>query len=231
MIYEIIPVNNYQGNNSSTQFDFDFYIENETQLCVYHFNSNNTKIKLTYGIDYSINELKNKNGSFITFPLQTSGYSILADNEKLSLELTLPISQEVEYNNSSSVNYEELEYSFDYLTRLIQILARKMDRCVKVEEISEVTPDGLINQINANVISSTQNAQLAQKWASLENSTVDGVEYSSKHYANLAQDNYENSCNVLDEINRKEKFQTRSIGEIVYSSIPLFQSVQRFSRS
>lgn len=148
MIHDILPVNNYKGNNSSTTFDFDFYIDTTSQLKVYHYDSNNIKTLLSLNIDYSINEVKNKNGSFITFPLQGSSYSVLAEDESLSIELSLPIAQETQYNNSSLLNLEALEYSFDYLTRLIQILSRQMSLCVKAEECSEYTPNELIERIN-----------------------------------------------------------------------------------
>ena len=148
MIYDILPVNNYAGNNSSTVFDFDFYIENDKQLKVYLFDENDYKIELVYGVDYLINEFKNNNGSFITFPIENSNYGVLSDKQKISLELVLPISQDTKYNNSSRLNYGTLEYSFDYLTRLIQILSRKLSLCVKVEECSSKTPEELINEIN-----------------------------------------------------------------------------------
>ncbi len=152
MIYDILPINNYKGNNSSTTFDFDFYIDNKNQLNVYHFDENKIKRLLKLDIDYSINEIKNKNGSYITFPLEGSEFSLLNEKENLSLELTLPISQETQYNNSSLLNLEVLEYSFDYLTRLIQILSRKLDLCVKVEECSEITPKEIIDDVNEKAI-------------------------------------------------------------------------------
>ena len=133
MIYDVLPVNNYSGNGSSNLFDFDFYIENPNQLNVFHFDKNGLKKKLIYNLDYSINEFKNLNGSFITFPIKGSEYDILSSEEKISLELTLPISQETQYNNSSLLNLQALEYSLDYLTRLIQIYSRKFDICVKFD--------------------------------------------------------------------------------------------------
>ncbi len=153
MIYDILPVNNYQGNDSATTFDFDFYIEDNSQLKVYHFDKNSLKSLLVEGVDYSINEFKNNNGSYITFPLAGSEYGVLASDEKISLELSLPVSQETQYNNSSLLNLEALEYSFDYLTRLVQILARKIELCVKVEECSENTPEELIETINSQSLS------------------------------------------------------------------------------
>lgn len=152
MIYDITPVNNYTGNNSTTIFEFDFYIDNEEQLKVTLFDKENIQHTLQNGVDYSINEIKNKNGSYITFPINSSNYNILSENEKISLELTLPISQETQYNNSSLLNLEALEYSFDYLTRLIQILSRKLELTIKVSEFSDQTPEELYNQLNSSAL-------------------------------------------------------------------------------
>ena len=143
MIYDISPVNNYIGNNSTTTFDFDFYIENENQLNVYLIEPDLTKTLLVYDVDYSINEFGNENGSYITYPLENSVHSILSGSQKLSLQLTLPISQETQYQNSSRINLKSVEYSFDYLTRIAQILDRNLKRTVKVEEGNNIDTDAL----------------------------------------------------------------------------------------
>lgn len=181
MIYDITPVNNYTGNNSTTTFEFNFYIENEEQLKVTLCNNQNIQYTLQNGIDYSINELKNKNGSYITFPLSTSEHNILSENEKISLELTLPISQETQYNNSSLLNLEALEYSFDYLTRLIQILSRKQELSIKVSEFSNVTPEELYNELNSSKLFVNEAAEdINKKYGELNSIYEDIIEYNDK---------------------------------------------------
>lgn len=165
MIYDIQPVNNYEGNGSSTTFDFDFYIENESQLEVYFFDEDDNKTKLELDVDYSVNKVKSQNGSYITFPIEGSNYPVLQENQKISIELTLPISQETQYTNSDAYNPDAYEYSLDYLTRLIQIAARKLSRCVKVEECSKNTPDELIEVIKESEKTSKESAQTATQQA------------------------------------------------------------------
>ena len=148
MIYDILPVNNYQGNGVTTTFDFDFYIDNSSQLKVTLIDENEIRHVLKDNLDYSINEFKNSNGSYISFPLEGSDFGVLAQNQKISLELVLPISQETQFNNSSLLNLKALEYSFDYLTRLIQILSRKVERCVSVQECSDETANDLMDKLN-----------------------------------------------------------------------------------
>lgn len=155
MIPQQIPVKNHYGNNSATYFNFDFYAENEKQIIVTHTDLEGKESVLQYGIDYELvttfpddpNELasgwnnpNNSTGGAIRFPLESSQYSILAWDEIkkvreiLSIALTLPIEQPSEYKDSSNLNLENLEYSFDYLTRLLQILARTLTLTMKVSE-------------------------------------------------------------------------------------------------
>lgn len=151
MIPEEVPVYTYAGNDSATTFDFDCLVENENQLKVYFTDREGNQSLLTYGTDYSIHEFNKDTGSYITYPLETSSHHILkgetttgaGDAEKISLCLSLPISQEAEYGTSGDLDLKSLEYSLDYLTRLIQIEARKMERAVKVQEGSGIDTDQL----------------------------------------------------------------------------------------
>lgn len=172
------PVSNCWGNNSATEFSFDFYIAKESELLVEHTDLNGIKSTLENGVDYSIHEVGNKDGSYITFPLSGSKYKTLAWNtstdqkELLTISLTLPIKQSAEYEDSGDLSKKNLELSFDYAIRLIQILNRKISRAVKVNEGDSVTPDMLIESLNeskriaTNAASvATSNAELAQSYA------------------------------------------------------------------
>lgn len=180
MIPETNPYNNWSGNGSTTTFDFDFYIENASQLAVYHTNTLGEQIQLVNGVDYSIHELQNKNGSYITFPIAGSTYGVLAEGEIISLCLTLPVSQEEEYGKSSYLNLETLEYSLDYLTRLIQILYRQVARTIKIQEGSSQSVDEFIQELQAG-------NNLARKWAEYMDGAVDGTGYSAKYHAAEAE--------------------------------------------
>ena len=159
MIFDILPLNSYRGNNVALNFDFDFYIENASQLNVYHYDSTGFKRKLEYNVDYSIHELKNPNGSYITFPISGSGYDILSDTELISLELTLPICQDTQYNNSSLLNLQALEYSFDYLTRICQIQEINISKSPKIKEGSNLTDTSFPYPEANNVIQWDENGE------------------------------------------------------------------------
>ena len=177
MIPEQNPYNNWNGNGSTTTFDFDFYIENETQLDVFITNAQGVQTKLEYGLDYSINEFKNENGSFITFPLAGSSHGVLAADEIISLCLTLPISQENPYGKSSYLDLTTLEYSLDYLTRICQIMNRELERSVKVQEGANNTPDDLIESLNQAQINAENSANFAaMKAQEASNSAIEAEE-------------------------------------------------------
>ena len=142
------PVNNYAGDSSVTQFDFDFLIEDSSELLVQHTNSSGEQTTLTLDVDYSIHEVGNKNGSYITFPIAGSSYSTLASNEVISLSLTLDIEQDKEYANSNKLNFSTLEWSFDYITRILQIMNRLLARAVKIQEGSNIDTDTLAVNLN-----------------------------------------------------------------------------------
>ncbi len=170
MIHDILPINSYQGNGRTTRFDFNFYIEDESQLEVYLIDSDDSRVKLVYDVDYSIDEFGNKNGSCVNFPLFKSQYPALKENQRISLEMSLKPIQQIQYNNSSLLNLETIEYSFDYLTRLVQILKRKLELCIKVSEGTGETPQAFLNKI-AQIQTECSNMlkQVEQKLQEIDN--------------------------------------------------------------
>ena len=171
-VSKIDPVNNYAGNSSTTTFDFDFLIENEDELLVQHTNSLGVQTTLTLGIDYTINETGNVNGSYITFPIAGSSYSILAADEVISLTTNLDIEQPREYKNSSKLNFATLEWSFDYITRLIQQIARQVARSVKVQEGSSQTADQLVEALQQAQVNAANSAAAASASAAAANNSA-----------------------------------------------------------
>lgn len=211
LIYDILPVNNYQGNGVCDKFDFDFYIENKNQLKVYLFDENLIKIELVKDLDYSINEVGNKNGSYITFPIETSNYSILQNNQKLSLELDLKAHQLTQYNNSSLLNLSAIEYSFDYLTRLIQILKRKLELCVGVDEFSDSTPQELMDKLSNQANLAQQKALEASNDAKDVFEIKDELEQQAERINTIIEDLNNNIDDINDNINSRANLDLSNI--------------------
>ena len=165
-VSKIDPVHNYTGNGSTTTFDFDFLIENESELLVQHTNAMGIQTTLALNIDYTIAKTKSETGSYITFPIEGSSYSILSSEEVISLTTNLPIEQVKEYKNSSKLHLITLEWSLDYITRLIQQLSRQIARSVKVQEGSSQTADELVEALQQAQINAANSAAAANNSAS-----------------------------------------------------------------
>ena len=208
-VSSIIPVNNYAGNGSTTIFDFDFLIESSEELLVTYINEKGEIKKLKEGVDYSINEIGNEFGSYITFPLEQSSYNILKQNEVISLALNLEIKQESEFENSSYLNLKVLEWTFDYIVRLIQMINRKVDRAVKTYEGSAVSPDELIENLiqarnDAEIFSDNaqDNANIAgQKLTEIENIYAEATAEIENLHSSSIDDIQSDLTDALADIN------------------------------
>ena len=206
MIYDILPVNNYKGNSSNKVFDFNFYVENENQLSVSLITQNGDIEALKYNIDYSVSEFKNKNGGFVTYPLENSKRQILNEDETLSLSLVLPFSQETQFNNSSSLNLDSLEYSLDYLTRLIQIVSRKTELCIKTIEGSSITPEELIKDIYQKI------AEFKEKYLKMEEKSGEFDQNASAAFEKI-QNQLEEMKKIGFFMKEDKLFYINSLGE------------------
>lgn len=214
MIPETPPYNNWIGDGVCTQFDFDFLVEAASQLIVVYINSSAVRATLVKDVDYSIHEIGNKNGSYITFPIAGSQYSVLGPTEIISLKMGLPIIQEDEYGKSADLDFKTLEHSFDYLTRICQIQQRELDRAVKVQEGAQTTPDALIEIINTQVAASQVSATAAAASAS---SAVSSANIAIIN-ATAAETSYNSTVNKYNEVvstvaNEKVAIEALSIAE------------------
>ena len=229
------PVSNCWGNNSATEFSFNFYIAKESELLVERTDLNGIKSTLENGVDYSIHEIGNKDGSYITFPLSGSKYKTLAwdtstdKKELLTISLTLPIEQSAEYEDSGDLSKKNLELSFDYAIRLIQILNRTISRAVKVNEGDEVTPDQLIENLNESkriavdaATTATTQAENAQNSANIASekaniATAKTAEVTET-YNNAMADIQKDWQDAVNEIEEKRTTAESSITELKTSA-------------
>lgn len=209
-VSSIIPVNNYTGNGSNKIFDFDFLIENPEELVVTYISKEGVMTDLTLGVDYSINEVGSQYGSYITFPLEQSSYDVLQEDETLSLALSLEIKQESEFANSANLNLKVLEWTFDYIVRIIQMLSRRTDRAVKVKEGSDATPDELIDSLNEAQKVALNSAQIATDKAQ----EAENFAQSAINATNYAQLNRSQITNCVLELPQTIKYEVNETGLI-----------------
>lgn len=203
-IPEIEPVKNHYGNNSATSFDFDFYIERSSQLKVQHTDLNGILTTLKENVDYSIHEIGNENGSYITFPIQGSTYSALAwdtstdKKELLTISLNLPLKQEFEFDISGDLDKHQLEKALDYQMRIDQILNRKINRAVLVPEGSELTPSEMIETIHNSRITAVQAANDAKNSANEAKEQLNNVNKRSEEVIQAYTDAKTDITNLKD---------------------------------
>lgn len=197
-IPETEPVKNHYGNNSATSFDFDFYIEKSSQLKVQHTDLNGLLTTLKENVDYSIHEIGNENGSYITFPISGSTYDILKwdtvndKKELLTISLNIPLKQEFEFDISGDLDKHQVEKAFDYQMRVDQILNRKINRAVLVPEGSELTPSELIETLQNSKAEAVQAASDAAMSAT-----------NAQNSANLSKEQSDIASDKLNTINQK----------------------------
>ena len=203
-IPEIEPVKNHYGNNSATSFDFDFYIERSSQLKVQHTDLNGILTTLKENVDYSIHEIGNENGSYITFPIQGSTHSVLAwdtstdKKELLTISLNLPLKQEFEFDISGDLDKHQLEKALDYQMRVDQILNRKINRAVLVPEGSELTPTEMVETIHNSRITAVQAANDAKNSANEAKEQLNNVNKRSEEVIQAYTDAKTDITNLKD---------------------------------
>lgn len=221
------PYNNWQGDNSTTKFDFDFLVENQSQLLVFVTAADKTVRQLTYETDYTITGFGNNNGGYITYPINEENDK-LQNDETITLQLVLPITQQSEYGTSSELNPKDIEHSLDYLTRIAQIQNRQLERSVKVAEGSGIDTEKLVNSVNAiyeniDVINAVNNNK-SNINAAVANETNINTVANSIGNVNSVGTNIEaiksvswNSKNINAVNNNKENINT------VASNLPLIE--------
>lgn len=207
-------VYNWNGDNSTTTFDFDFLIEDESQLVVMYTNANGIQTTLEKDVDYTIAEIGNENGSHINYPIEGSTYSVLQSDEIISLVLNLPIIQDTPYAESEKLVKSRLERNFDYLTRLVAIQERKIERAVKTQEGSSVTPDELITALNTAAKNAQNSAIIAEEQSVIAQQYATSAQESEEIATQKTQEvveTYNKAMTDIEEIGKTTKSDIQTI--------------------
>ena len=106
--------NEYTGNGATTQYDFTFRIMDKSDLLVQTLDASETITTLTLDADYSVTGVNRYPGGKVV--LNTP----LPDGYKISIERSIPVTQETSIRNQGGFFPEIHEDAFDKLTMLVQ---------------------------------------------------------------------------------------------------------------
>ena len=168
MTVQNIPViNKWTGNGTNKIFDFDFRIDNASQLRVSLLSDYDTPLIL--GTDYRIIDIDNGSSyplesGQIEYPLGTSEHAVLTNEETIILELSIPFVQAVPFSQGG-ITASAIEECLDYNVRLMQRLKQDNDGFKDDIETSfeqyQTTIDSEISTIQTSVNTANANASNA----------------------------------------------------------------------
>ena len=99
-------------------------------------------VPLVYGTDYSVDVLEGGGGRCI---------APLAQDEKITLFLDVPLTQDTDLRNAGKLSAEVLERMSDKLTLAMQQQREDLERCVKVPATSSATPEQMMQDLTQSV--------------------------------------------------------------------------------
>lgn len=97
---------------------------------------------LVYGTDYSVDVLVGGGGRCI---------APLAQDEKITLFLDVPLTQDTDLRNAGKLSAEVIERMSDKLTLALQQQREDLERCVKVPATSSATPEQMMQDLTQSV--------------------------------------------------------------------------------
>ncbi|EPR2979610.1 phage tail fiber protein [Klebsiella pneumoniae] len=106
--------NEYTGNGATTQYDFTFRILDKSHLLVQTLDTSESIVTLTLGTDYTVTGVNRYNGGKVVLT------SALPAGYKISIERSIPVTQEASIRNQGGFFPEIHEDAFDKLTMIIQ---------------------------------------------------------------------------------------------------------------
>ncbi|EOE7266730.1 hypothetical protein ACKTLC_000561 [Cronobacter sakazakii] len=106
--------NDYTGNGTTTNFDYNFRVFKRTDLVVSVLDLDNNLTVLTLDTDYTVTGVGGYNGGKVILSAP------LGNGWKISISRNLPLTQDTDLRNQGSFFPEVHEDAFDKLTMLIQ---------------------------------------------------------------------------------------------------------------
>lgn len=132
----------YIGNGITTEFSYDFRVDDKTQLEIYETDSVGIVTPLILDVDYTVNSVGSDSGGTIT---RIAG--ALPLDYKWIIKSNYKLTQEISFSSQGGFFPDIHEKAIDKLTVIAQQLSEEIDRCIKVDITSDIDPDELIQSI------------------------------------------------------------------------------------
>ena len=136
----------YNGNGSTTSFNYDFRVLDQTHLVVTLKNAANVESIKVLTDDYTVTGVGNDGGGAV---VMGSG-DIPASGQQLTISRAIPQTQEVDLANRGAVAPETLEGAYDKLTQLSQDKVELLNRMPRFPVSSALTAVELPLTLTAN---------------------------------------------------------------------------------
>lgn len=111
----------YAGDDNATTFSFPFLLPDEVNLVVTLTDSGGTDTVLVLDTDYSISGVGVEGDGEVTYPISGSP---LATGETLTIERSIPRTQETDFSSQGTFRAQAHEDAIDKLTMMVQDVAR-----------------------------------------------------------------------------------------------------------
>ncbi len=126
--------NSYNGNNSTSVFNYTFKIVDDDDIQVIIRSSTGSETTKTKTTHYTVAGVGNAGGGSITF---TSG-NIPASGETVVLRRSTPQTQGMDLIDNDPLDADTLENAFDKITSIAQELQEEVDRSIKLSPTNTI---------------------------------------------------------------------------------------------
>jgi microcystin-dependent protein len=136
----------YNGNGSTSVFDYGFQIQAEGELSLVRQNADLTEAELVLTTDYTVAGVGADGGGQVTL---VDPATDLPTGSKLVIRYRGGYGQSADYSSQGGVNLGALEASLDKLTMHLRELKEVSDRAIKVDAFGTVAIDTLTANVAA----------------------------------------------------------------------------------
>lgn len=142
----IVKSGPYNGDGVTTNLDYDFQVQANTEILVTRQNADLTEDVLVLTTDYTVTGVGNDAGGQIVLVDPATDF---VTGSKIVITYDGNYNQSVDYSNQGAIQLSLLEASLDKIAMHLRTLKEQADRAVKVDSFGTVDIDTLTANISA----------------------------------------------------------------------------------